>query len=84
MNSISKAALVVGTGGNIGSALINFILPRYKVVYATTRRSTHRNFFFKFDLSDDFDQITKIASLCDIAFICAGTTGLVECENDAA
>ncbi len=84
MNPIASTALIVGAEGGIGSALHELLLPRYKAVYGTTRRSPHGEKFFQIDLSNNFDGLKKIAGICDIAFICAGATKAVECENDRA
>jgi dTDP-4-dehydrorhamnose reductase len=84
MNTISSTALIVGAEGGIGSALNELLLARYKAVYGTTRRSPHGENFFNIDLSNNFDELKKIAGICDVAFICAGVTKAVECENDRA
>ena len=84
MNLTSKKALVVGAEGVIGSALYDCLVPIYGAVFGTTRREQNRSDFVKIDLTNNFHGLKKIASICDVAFICAGTTKAVDCENNRA
>ena len=84
LKPIASKALVVGARGVIGSALYNHLVPNYSLVYGTSRRVQDRQDFVQIDLSNSFDGLSKIAGICDIAFICAATTKAVDCENDRA
>ena len=68
MNPISSKALVVGAEGVIGTALYECLVPSYGAVYDSTRRVQNRNDFVKIDLTNSFDGLNKIASICDVAF----------------
>lgn len=82
MNLVPSKALIVGAEGIIGNALYNFLLPNCSVVYGTSRRAMNKKNFIQTDLSDSFDRLSKIAGLIDIAFICAATTKIVDCETN--
>lgn len=84
MTPISSKALVVGAEGVIGSALYDCLVPNYSAVYGTSRRVQNRKDFVQIDLSNSFDGLSKIAGICDIAFICAATTKAVDCDNNRA
>ena len=84
MTPISLKALVVGAEGVIGNTLYDYLVPNYSAVYGTTRRVQNRQDFVKIDLTNSFDGLNRIANKCDVAFICAGTTKAVDCENDRA
>lgn len=82
MKPIFSKALIVGVEGGIGRALYELLLPSYNAVYGTSRREQDGEIFFQIDLSNDFTGLKKIPNSCNIAFICAATTKIVDCEND--
>ena len=80
----SRKALVIGAEGTIGRSLYDCLASDYEIVYGTTKRKKNRNNFFKIDLINSFDGLNKIASKCDVAFVCAGTTKAFDCEKNKA
>ena len=77
-------ALVIGAEGLLGSALREYLVPIYNVVYGTSRRDQNRQGLIQFDLCNGFDELSKTAEKCNIAFICAGITKATDCENNRA
>ena len=84
MTPTSKNALVIGAEGMIGSALYDCLGSIYGTVFGTTRREQNKSDLVRIDLTNSFDGLKKIASLCDVAFVCAGTTKAMDCENNKA
>lgn len=76
-----KSALIIGGDSTIGSALHRKLLARGVEAYATSRR---RNSAYHYlDLADDPVTWQELPRT-DIAYICAATTKLDECEKDPA
>lgn len=84
MKLTSKKTLVVDAEGVIGSALNDCLVPIYGAVFGTTRREQNRSDFVKIDLTNSFNGLKKIVSICDVTFFCAGTTKALDRENNRA
>jgi len=75
--------LVVGGDGTIGRALCAELLARGLSVTTTSRRAGHCADIVQLDLVQDPEDWLP-PSIPDLAFLCAGVTGLAACAQDPA
>lgn len=84
MDSKCKKAVVIGADGVIGRVLYEGLKSKYSVVYGTSRRSDAEQEFIHFDLFGDMNDLCRVAAQCQTAYLCVGTTNMLDCEKNPA